>query len=160
MGLYFFYTPGGTAGVNDYFEITGAQLEAGTEPTPFEQRPIGVELALCQRYYFRYLGQSAAYNRIPSTGSSFGGSAWQGVMVFPCTMRARPTSIDFSGVGCTDNVSFDSTAFSSVGLNADNSHADAAFLIASGASGINNGPGQILILRGGATAFIGLSAEL
>jgi hypothetical protein len=28
-----------------------AQLEQNYQPTPFEQRPIGVELALCQRYY-------------------------------------------------------------------------------------------------------------
>jgi hypothetical protein len=31
--------------------ITGVQLEQNYQPTPFEQRPIGVELALCQRYY-------------------------------------------------------------------------------------------------------------
>ena len=33
------------------FHLTGVQLEANLQPTPFEQRPIGVELALCQRYY-------------------------------------------------------------------------------------------------------------
>lgn len=31
--------------------ITGVQLEQNNVPTPFEQRPIGVELQLCQRYY-------------------------------------------------------------------------------------------------------------
>jgi hypothetical protein len=30
---------------------TGVQLEPGPVATPFEQRPIGTELALCQRYY-------------------------------------------------------------------------------------------------------------
>ena len=31
--------------------LGNAQLEAGSVATPFEQRPIGAELALCQRYY-------------------------------------------------------------------------------------------------------------
>jgi hypothetical protein len=50
--LFFFSTPVGTAGAADYFDITGVQLEANYQPTPFEQRPIGVELQLCQRYYY------------------------------------------------------------------------------------------------------------
>lgn len=33
------------------FYVTGVQLEQNYQPTPFEQRPIGVELQLCQRYY-------------------------------------------------------------------------------------------------------------
>jgi hypothetical protein len=33
------------------FYITGVQLEQNYQSTPFELRPIGVELALCQRYY-------------------------------------------------------------------------------------------------------------
>jgi hypothetical protein len=40
-----------TINVNDYFEFTGVQVEAGPVATPFERRPIGTELALCQRYY-------------------------------------------------------------------------------------------------------------
>ena len=51
-----FYTPSGTAGANDFFEVTGVQLEANSQPTPFEQIPIGVELFLCQRYYYRIGG--------------------------------------------------------------------------------------------------------
>lgn len=32
------------------FDIANVQLEAGAQATPFEQRPVGTELALCQRY--------------------------------------------------------------------------------------------------------------
>ena len=33
------------------FELTGVQLEVGSQVTPFEHRGIGDELSLCQRYY-------------------------------------------------------------------------------------------------------------
>jgi hypothetical protein len=52
------YTPTGTAGGFDYFDITGVQLEKGSVATPFEVRPYATELALCQRYYWRLNGGS------------------------------------------------------------------------------------------------------
>jgi len=37
--------------IGDYFEVGDFQLEIGSVATPFEERPIGYELSLCQRYY-------------------------------------------------------------------------------------------------------------
>jgi len=36
---------------NNYYEVSKVQLEEGSVATPFEQRPYGLELSLCQRYY-------------------------------------------------------------------------------------------------------------
>lgn len=49
-----FNTRTGSLGIqSNTFEFWGVQLEKNYQPTPFEQRPIGVELSLCQRYYWR-----------------------------------------------------------------------------------------------------------
>jgi hypothetical protein len=42
------------------FDIAQVQLEEGPIATPFEQRPIGIELALCQRYYEKGFEYSSA----------------------------------------------------------------------------------------------------
>jgi hypothetical protein len=53
-----------TGSTTDKIEIAQVQLEEGSVATPFEQRPYGLELSLCQRYYeicsFDLLGGSAA----------------------------------------------------------------------------------------------------
>lgn len=51
LGVSFTSYASGNGVANDYVEITGVQLEVGPQPTPFERRPYGVELALCQRYF-------------------------------------------------------------------------------------------------------------
>lgn len=51
FGIGFGYAPSGTAGANDFAEITNVQLEIGSLATPFAYRPQATELALCLRYY-------------------------------------------------------------------------------------------------------------
>lgn len=63
--LLFGYTPTGTAGAADYFDITGVQLELGSVATPFEVRPFPVELQMCMRYYEK----SYLYNVAPGSNS-------------------------------------------------------------------------------------------
>jgi hypothetical protein len=41
------------ATASNTFYFTGFQLEAGSVATPFERRPYGTELALCQRYFYK-----------------------------------------------------------------------------------------------------------
>lgn len=65
------------------FAITGVQLERGAVDTPFEHRPYGAELALCQRYY--------ATGTYSWTGYQSIGSGYGSLQPFPVTMRAAPT---------------------------------------------------------------------
>ena len=80
-----------TAG--DFLYITDVQLEAGSTATDFERRPIGTELALCQRYYYRQTKTSGASNGI---NFAFGmlqlwSNAWHSLIQFPSTMRSSPS---------------------------------------------------------------------
>jgi hypothetical protein len=86
-GLFLFSVPTGTAGAADYVDITGVQLEVGPQATPFEQRPIGVELELCQRYYQRMVDPVGV-------GVSQGGTGGSARVTVPLytKMRAVPTS--------------------------------------------------------------------
>jgi hypothetical protein len=71
----------GTNGATFY--ITGVQLEKGSTATSFDYRPIGTELALCQRYY-----ETSNVFACGATNINFGTSApWQ----YSVTKRAAPT---------------------------------------------------------------------
>ena len=73
-------------------EITGIQLEVGSQATPFEHRLFGEELKLCQRYFTdcgTWFTQGYGYG----TGSDGAG----GPVMFPTTMRAAPTITQANG---------------------------------------------------------------
>ncbi len=73
----------GLDSTSNYFRITDVQLEIGSTATTFEQRPYGMELALCQRYY-ELLGKG---------GFAVANSATQAYCVwqFRVQKRASPT---------------------------------------------------------------------
>ncbi len=79
------------------FDIAQVQVEEGLVATPFEQRPIGLELSLCQRYFcktFPYAtpvaidaGANGTLVCQVANVSTFWGTFWQ----FPVVMRTSPT---------------------------------------------------------------------
>jgi hypothetical protein len=78
------------------WQITGVQLEAGSVATPFERRPYGTELALCQRYAVTYnSNDNNAANRI-AIGPAAGGTIAFCMVKHPVAMRAKP-SVTVSG---------------------------------------------------------------
>jgi hypothetical protein len=72
------------------FQLTGVQLEAGSVATPFERRPYGTELALCQRYFQRWDSSADAFTRV-CVGACYTTNGFVGVFNLPVTMRSAPT---------------------------------------------------------------------
>ena len=90
------------AATNNYWQVTGVQLETGPVATPFEHLPFGVELARCQRYYFKTYGQSSFAGSLTNDGAyavetnDYNGSHICTVQ-FAQTMRGNPTCTAYSG---------------------------------------------------------------
>ena len=84
------------ATLNATFYITGVQLEAGDTATPFEHRSYGAELALCQRYYFRF-NPSAGNSNTLGVGFVDSSTSSSHTHYFPVPMRAAPSALEQSG---------------------------------------------------------------
>jgi hypothetical protein len=100
-GIEIVFTVG--AQTSGTWTIDNVQLEAGSTATDFERRPIGTELALCQRYYFQPTGTwvvTTAAVAVPNN--------------FPTTMRVTPTAsgggAGYSFIGGTTNIYESQTA--------------------------------------------------
>jgi len=91
--------------LNATWYVTGVQLEVGSVATPFERRPFGTELALCQRYYYRI--SEVASNAVGMCAATTNARL---NITFPTTMRAAPTALEQSGTAADYNINFGGSA--------------------------------------------------
>ena len=82
----------------EFTDFTGVQLEPGPVATPFEQRPIATELALCSRYY-----KSLPILWFCTVGLSTPTNVTQALWFMDIPMRATPT-LEYSAAENVTNV--------------------------------------------------------
>lgn len=90
----------GTNGATFY--ITGVQLEVGSVATPFERRPFGTELALCQRYLPAF-NATAINQTLPFSGCGVNSTTQAGVFIFEVSTRTPPTGVTVSSAAHFSN---------------------------------------------------------
>jgi len=151
--------PGLGGSTNDYVQITGVQLEAGSVATPFENVDYGEMLRRCQRYYYKWV--STETNEPICTGFAYATTSAFLIVPFPVTMRVRPTGLETTGTASDYRVvrANAATINCSATPSYSNSSAQNGQIRPSFASGLTVGEG--LIMQSNATgAFLAWSAEL
>ena len=160
-GSQYFSATGATSvvGTNGAtFYITGVQLEAGSTATSYDYRHYSVELAMCQRYYYKIIkgdGNSRVLSGyISSTTQSIN------LLNMPVSMRTSPTALETSGTAAHYSVAYTNTETTCSAVPSYNdSSVNTVSVIGAVASGLTAGQGgQLRFIN--ASAYLAVSAEL
>lgn len=153
----------GSIGIqNNTFDIWGIQVESNYQPTPFEYRPIGVELTLCQRYYWestlnRYMIHARDTN------------LWFMNPILPTTMRIGPatTTTYAAAKGGVHSANGDVSIYSngwigtsgSVGMSVEGAFPDYVSLYLTGFAATAGAAGSLITESNGYFTYFRFNAE-
>ena len=157
--FYFGIGQGGSTSTNAWtLDITGLQLEVGSEASPFEHEPVGVTLKKCQRYYWN----TNQFNNRYVTAIKHGGN-WYCSFSAPTTMRADPTAIGTGGSTNSYKIWDGDGSSTQSGGPSVSAGASGTILVVKTASIGSNGEAGLMTFGDGTNAdraFVALDAEL
>lgn len=137
--------------------VTNVQLELGATATPFEYRHFGLELSLCQRYYWQLGGQ---VNSFYGVGANISNTSAAIYIQYPVRMRSAPTwtysaASDWYVRNFSNNTSYIVTTNGGFNANADGG----AMNLTIGTASLSAGGGASA-MPVNSNAFFSFSAEL
>jgi hypothetical protein len=158
IAILFEYTPTGTAGAADYYEVTGVQLDIGATALPFRTTGTSYqqELALCQRYYWRWGAQVTGGNPMMLPFGTAQSTTNLVVSVpITTTMRTTPTLVDYGG----NFTLYDGGSSITGGAITLSNASQDYFLLSIAATGLTQYR-PYSAYSGASAAYLGISAEL
>jgi hypothetical protein len=162
VGIYFRYTPTGTAGSNDWFEVTGVQLEEGSVETSFRRHApsIAGELAACHRYYYRTFNDQGTAS-FAAVGSGYASGTTGLILVnYPTLMRVVPSFSVTSPTLFRINNGITTADLVSLGPSIGQISAETAFIAINLNGTLTAGTSIIMYRQANTTSFLEFSAEI
>jgi len=139
---------------NNFWQVTGVQLEVGPVATPFEFKPYGQELAECQRYYQRFGGINQ-FTTLTEYTPAIDTNTVYAVVNLMSPLRSGPTSVEHSGLSLTETLN--TLAVSAIVINIGDFQRPVLQITSSGLTQFRP---YALSNRASASGYLALSAEL
>lgn len=165
IGVGWNWTPTGTASTNDWFEVTGIQIDVGTwtaSTAPTFRRSgntVGGELAACQRYYVRYADSSLSYAAFgigQMTTTTLGT-----ILISPqVPLRTKPSSVEYANLGLQENFAGGIGPVTSLTLETATANAGQFWVEATSSSTFTQFRTARLLANNSTSGYLAFSAEL
>jgi hypothetical protein len=160
MSFVVVFTPTGTASTNDYYEITGVQIDIGSVALPFRTYAgtIQGELAACQRYYYRASANASENYTYFGFGVASSTTNVKAIVQAKASLRTYPTAVDYGGTIILTTGDGSNYTVTSITVDAYSSQFPSFNFVVS--SGLTAARPYNVRAEASSTAYIGYSAEL